>query len=666
MVLPLLGGAPAVWNTCLVFYQAVLLAGYTYAHVLASRLTLKLQVIVHLVILALPFLFLPLTLAVAAPPAGDQSPTFWLLGTLVLLVAPPFFAVTTTAPLLQRWFVFTGHRDSADPYFLYAASNAGSLSALLAYPFLLEWILPLGEQSRIWSLLYGLVVVMVVTGGVIAARREERGKRPEWEGPDQDRRDVPLQRAAVTGRPTRTILHWVWYAFLPSSLLLGVTRHISTDIAVIPLFWVIPLALYLLTFVLVFARRTLLSRRLVQRLFPGALILLVFPLIIQAGRPAALIYPLHLVTFFLAAMLCHGELIRSRPPAEDLTRFYFWIAFGGALGGLFNALIAPLLFTRILEYPLVLLLMALTIPGDGIADRRNRRRFGYAVGGVLAAGMLFWGFGRAGRSIHAQRSFFGVSRVICYEQYGETFNSLVHGTTRHGLQNLAAAQRAVPLLYFHPAGPAGDIMQVVSEQLPAARVGVIGLGTGSMAAYGTQDQSWTFFEIDPVVVEIAVDPRFFTYLADSAASWRIVPGDGRLSIAACAESAFDLIIADAYTSDAIPVHTITREAVALYLTRLSPGGLLAFHISNTHIDLEPVLGAISRSLGCEAFIRVDDAISPEEQRTGRAASTWVVLASRPQTLTSFAGDPAWRALETPRNTRLWTDDYSNLLRAIRW
>jgi len=711
MVLPLLGGAPAVWNTCMVFYQVVLLAGYAYSHLLAGRLSLKVQLLVHFVILALPFLFLPITLASTGPPAGGQSPTLWLLSTLLLVVAPPFFAVTTTAPLLQRWFVSTRHREAADPYFLYAASNLGSLLALLAYPFVLEWLLPLTGQSRAWSLMYGLAALLILASGAIALK----GKPALGEGIASA---IP-QSSTGTNRMPRTTLRWVWYAFLPSSLLLGVTQYISTDIAVIPLFWVIPLALYLLTFVLVFARRVVLSRELVLRLFPGALVTLIFLLLIQATSPVTLVYPVHLVTFFLAAMICHGELVRSRPPAEDLTRFYFWIAVGGALGGLFNALIAPLLFTRILEYPLVLLLLALALPGSGVQDRktgwrgdlavmlglvllillvpallgllgldmdtnslrtplyaaaaffcylgsRNRRRFGLAVGGVLVAGMLFWGFGRAGRSIFAERSFFGVSRVIRYEQDGETFNSLIHGNTRHGLQNLADNERSIPLLYYHPSGPAGDIMAFVNERFPAARVGAIGLGTGAMAAYGTEKQHWTFYEIDPVVAEIAGDPRFFSYLSDSDASWEIVLGDGRLSISGTEEGIFDLIIVDAYGSDAIPVHTITREAVGMYLDRLAPEGLLVFHISNIYIDLEPVVGALSRSLECEALIRVDDAISPEEQRKGRSASTWVVLASRPQYLASFAVDPAWRAIEAPRETRLWTDDYSNLLSVIHW
>ncbi len=711
MVLPLLGGAPAVWNTCMVFYQAVLLGGYAYSHFLTSRLRMRNQIILHIAVLMLPLLLLPISLAGTAHPAGSADPTLWLLGTLFLVVAPPFFVVTTTAPLLQRWFVSTRHKESADPYFLYAASNLGSLLALLAYPFLLEWLLPLTEQSNAWSVTYGLVVVLIMISGVIAWRGMNAPIPESGQAPPQAR--VRVQRAP------RTTLRWVYYAFLPSSLLLGVTQYISTDIAVIPLFWVIPLAFYLLTFVLVFSRRPVISRDLVLRIFPGSLVTLVFLLLIQATSPVALVYPVHLITFFLAAMICHGELVRSRPPAEELTRFYLWIAVGGVLGGLFNALLAPLIFTRIFEYPLVLILVAISIPGGRSAGQkkslrsdlglvtglvaliiavpallgfagldmetnalrtplyagaaffcylgsRNRRQFGFAVGGVLLAGLLFTGFGKAGRTVFAKRSFYGVSRVIRYEQDGATFNSLIHGNTRHGLQNLDEEERSVPILYYHPEGPAGDIMRFVTEQFPRAKIGAIGLGSGAMAAYGTAGQQWTFYEIDPVVMSIASDPRYFSYLSDSEASWEIVLGDGRLSIESAESGAYDLIIVDAYGSDAIPVHTITREAVEVYIDHLATGGLLAFHISNIYIDLEPVLGNIARSLGYATLIRTDDAISPEEQRKGRSASIWVVLATGRENLASFADHPAWRELKTQHDARIWTDDYSNLLSVIHW
>jgi hypothetical protein len=335
------------------------------------------------------------------------------------------------------------------------------------------------------------------------------------------------------------------------------------------------------------------------------------------------------------------------------------------LGGIFNALVAPLLFTPILEYPLVLLLAAFALPGEGIPQRLNRRRFGFAVGGILLAGLIFGGAGRAGRTIHAERSFFGISRVIRYEQAGRTYHSLVHGTTRHGLQNRAGAERTTPLLYYHPAGPAGDIMAYVEERFPAARIGAVGLGSGAMAAYGRENQRWTFFEIDPAVTDIAEDSSFFSYLSESEASVEVIPGDGRLSLAGYGAGTFDLIILDAYSSDAIPVHTITREAVVMYLLRLSQGGLLAFHISNSHLDLEPVLGVLSRTTGCAAMIRIDDSIPPEEQRQGRASSSWVVMAFQGDDLAPFARNRAWRVVEAPPDFPLWTDDYSSLLSVLR-
>ena len=508
------------------------------------------------------------------------------------------------------------------------------------------------------------------------------------------------------------------YAFLPSSLLLGVTQYISTDIAVVPLLWVIPLSIYLLSFILVFARRPPLSHAMVLRIFPGALVALVLLLLIRAAQPVAIVFPIHLITFFLAAMVCHGELVRLRPPARDLTRFYLWIAAGGVLGGLFNALVAPLVFTGVAEYPLVLFLTALALPyrreSDrranwskdvllvgilialivvvplalrwlGIADdagaartplyaiavvlcylgSRNRRRFGFAVGGLLLAGLILPGT-FVGRTVFARRTFFGVNRVLQYEQEEEAYHALTHGTTRHGLQSLDPERQSVPLLYYHPNGPSGDIFRMLNEGSPQARVGAIGLGSGALSAYANAGQVWTFYEIDPVVAEIAATREYFTYLHDTEAEWEIVLGDGRLSIAGAGRGQFDLIVVDAYGSDAIPVHMLTREAVELFADKLAPDGLIAFHVSNRFLDLEPVLGGIAESLGYEALVRDDNAITPGEQARGRVASTWVAVARRPRTLEPLRRLRTWRALRLRPGARVWTDSFTNLLGIIRW
>jgi hypothetical protein len=522
--------------------------------------------------------------------------------------------------------------------------------------------------------------------------------------------DLTSNAEVASRRDTRRTLQWVFYAFLPSSLLLGVTQYISTDIAVVPLLWVIPLSIYLLSFILVFSRRSPLPHAVVLRIFPGALVALVLLLLIRAAQPVAIVFPVHLITFFLAAMVCHGELVRLRPPSSDLTRFYLWVATGGVLGGLFNALIAPLVFTGVAEYPLVLFVTALALPyrresdrsadwrmdmllvgivvplvlrGLGVADdagaartplyaiavvlcylgSRNRRRFGFAVGGLLLAGLILPGT-FAGRTVIARRTFFGVNRVLRYEQEGEAYHALTHGTTRHGLQSLDPERQSVPLLYYHPDGPSGDIFRMLNETTPNARVGAIGLGSGALSAYASAGQVWTFYEIDPAVARIAATREYFTYLDDTDAEWEVVLGDGRLSIAGADRGQFDLIVVDAYGSDAVPVHMITREAVELFAGKLAPDGVIAFHISNQFLDLEPVLGGIAESLGYEALVRDDNAITPGEQARGRVASTWAAVAPRPRTLEPLRRRGTWRALRLRPGAKVWTDSFTPGI--IRW
>lgn len=712
MVLPHLGGVPAVWNTCMVFYQVILLGGYAYSHILTTRLRLRNQLIVHSVVLLLPLLLLPITFPSSAQPPGEANPIPWLLGVLFIAVAPPFFAVTATSPLLQRWFTSTRHPHARDPYFLYATSNLGSLLALLAYPLFFERFFTTTVQSNLWSIGYGFAAVTIMVGGFTTLRGRAGGEMVSSHSIDR------VKERRGPGSTSRPWHLWILYAFLPSSLLLGLTQYLSTDIAVVPLLWIVPLAMYLLSFIFVFARKPPISHELMLKIFPGALAALVLLLLIHASQPLVLIYPIHMLTFFLAAMVCHGEMVRLRPPSSDLTKFYLWIALGGALGGLFNALIAPILFKGVAEYPIVLFLTALALPRSrdqaGRAEwpkdillvgilvlvvvsvplvlmwlgldveanfsriplyavaaflcylgSRNRRRFGLAVGGLLLAGLVFPA-GGGKRTLFTERSFFGVNRVIHYEENGEVFHNLIHGTTHHGLQNMEASRRAMPLLYYHPLGPSGDIFQHLSTRAPEARVGAIGLGSGALAAYGTMNQHWTFYEIDPVVEKIATDPRFFTYLQDSKATWDIVLGDGRLSIAEAPAENFDLIVVDAYGSDAIPVHTITQEAVELYMSKLVPGGLVAFHISNVFMDLEPVLAGIAESLGLQAFIRDDDAVSPAERAQGRAVATWVILARRVEDLGPLPRMVTWEPVGSYTGSRVWTDTYTDLFSVIRW
>jgi hypothetical protein len=721
MALPLLGGAPAVWNTAMVFYQAVLLVGYAYAHVTVRWLGVRRQAGLHLVILLLPLVTLPIALPAGWIPPGASSPIPWLLALLAVAVGLPFFAVSATSPVLQAWFAATDHPAARNPYFLYAASNVGSLLALLSYPLLAERLFPLGVQSRLWAWGYG-GLVLLVAGCALVLRRagaaraaapaagEPASARPSARADEPPGLDGPMAAPITLGRRAR----WITLAAVPSSLMLSVTTYISTDIAAIPLLWIIPLALYLLTFAIVFGRRRIVPHRLWVELLPVALLPLVLVLVARANEPLALVIPTHLVTFFVAAMVCHGELARDRPDPRHLTEFYLWMAVGGVVGGAFTALIAPKVFTNVLEYPLVLALLPLMparppaawhggvvrqvldvlLPiGLGILTIGlivGLERSGYgpevigpAVGLVTILCLTFWrrpvrfalGLaaimlggavyrGEEGKLLYAERSFFGVSRVT--REPGGQYHMLMHGTTLHGMQALAPDRQREPLTYFHRSGPLGQFFAAVDGPVRRRAVAVVGLGAGSLACYGTPEQRWTFYEIDPTVLRIAGDTRFFTFLRDCPPKLFVLLGDARLTLTHAPDAAYDLIVLDAYSSDAPPMHLITLDAVRLYLAKLAPGGVLLFNISNRHLVLEPVLGAIARAAGLVALTRDDARILDADRRTGKVESQWVVMARREEDLGGLRDDPLWKPPAAPPGQRPWTDDFASLFSAFRW
>jgi hypothetical protein len=703
MILPLLGGSPSVWNVCMVFFQAMLLIGYSYAHATTVWLGVRRQVILHLGLLWLPLLILPfaITEGAARSLSPHVNPTGWLLALLLSTVGLPFFVVATTAPLLQKWFAETGHPSGKDPYFLYAASNLGSLVALLGYPILMEPRLRMAQQSAFWAVGYAALMALTVACAFYVLRA--RGGLPQTV-------DEPADPPAA-GHP-RLIqrLKWVALAFVPSSLLLGVTTYLSTDVASIPLFWVIPLALYLLTFIVAFSRRSILPLSLATRTMRIIMILLV--LVICLGTVQAVFIPLHLLTFFMAALVCHGELARERPAVRHLTEFYLAVSIGGVLGGIFNALVAPVVFDRVAEYPLALVLAALALPraasGSGQRAAWARRldfalplalgavllawvrlgseysadrlpselgmkvafglgglicftfaerpvRFALGVASLLAAGMLM----NQGHVLHRERSFFGTTRVVLVE--GGSYHQLSQGNTLHGQQSLDPARRREPLLYYHRTGPIGQVVDVAFQRSLGSSVAVVGLGTGSLAAYARPDQCWKFYEIDPAVVRIARDPAYFTYLHDCEASrLEIILGDARLRLRDAPEHAYGLLILDAFSSDAIPVHLLTRESLDLYRRKLLPDGLIAFHISNRYLDLAPVLGALARDSGMVCRVRQDVHVKAEDERMGKSASIWAVMANREADLGALAEDPAWVSPFVRPSESAWTDDFSSV------
>jgi spermidine synthase len=674
MMLPSVGGVPAVWNTCMVFFQAVLLAGYAYAHASVSWLGARRQAVLHVVVLLLPFLVLPIVLPSEWVAPRESNPIGPLVYLLLALAGLPFFAVATSAPLLQHWFAESTLGSSRDPYVLYAASNAGSMLALLAYPFLVEPFLPLPAQSWLWAVGYGLLVVATISCALML-----------WRSPVQPASDHSIDTLKkaddATSAPDQsppgpwTRCRWVFFSFVPSSLLLGVTTYLSTEVAPVPLLWILPLALYLLTFILVFGRSSPRLHRCMILALPVVLVAQAV-LMVSNAIEMVVILPMHLLAFFVASMVCHGELRCARPPVRFLTEFYLWISVGGVLGGVFNALVAPFLFSSVVEYPLMLVVAALLMPA--VVPNPSMRWLGWlnrVVPAVLAAavGVLLIGYAyaadREGKVLLRERSFFGVSTVL-RDSRGVT-HTLLHGNVRHGAQirSQDPRQRRLPMLYYFPTGPMGQVFQAYRGPIAKHTVAVIGLGIGSLASYGESGQEWTFFEIDPTVARIARTPQYFTHLTDAevrGVKLRIEIGDARTSLRGEPDDYFDLLVLDAFSGDLVPTHLLTREAIGLYLRKLTRNGLLAFHITNTYLDFRMVLADQARTAELVALVQVDDRLSTEETRRGKTPSTWVVMARDEKDLDKLAGDRRWKRLENKRGTSVWTDDYSNIFQVFTW
>ncbi|HEX9187739.1 MAG TPA: fused MFS/spermidine synthase [Vicinamibacteria bacterium] len=699
-LLPQLGAAPAVWSTCLVFFQAVLLAGYAYAHGAASWLSPRRRLALHAVLVLVPLAALPFPDVFPAP-STQARPTAWLLQALAVSVGVPFLVLSASAPVLQGWYSGTIPSRAGAPWFLLAASNAGSLLGLVAYPTLVEPRLSLPAQAALWSRAYGVYAALVL----VCARQAWQALPGSAE---PTRPPAPPGGALPRPRPA-DVARWVVLSAVPSSLTLGVTTHLATDVASLPLLWVLPLSLYLLTFVVAFSRISAAATRAADRVLPMQVLLVAMLTVGRLGLPLGLALLLHLLLVTAAALVCHGLLAQSRPRVEHLTGFYLAIGFGGALGGAFNALVAPAVFDSVVEYPLAIVLacalrpvpapagegrpspastapvflagaltLAIVLWGNHVdigprrravllavpvlvayAVARRPRRFAAAVALILLAGSL--ARGPHGPVVRAERTFFGVLRV--HEDSSSGRRVLMHGTTLHGAQSLDPSLREEPLAYYHRSGPAGQAF----EALPAAsraRVAVVGLGAGALASYARPGQTWTFFEIDPAVERIARDTRLFSYLAACGERCTVVTGDARLSLARLPEGAFDLVVLDAFSSDAIPFHLVTREAFALYGSRLAGGGAILVHHSNRHLALEPVLGRIAHALGLVALSRSDPA--GPEAAAGKLPSEWMVMARDARDIGPLIVDSRWVPVGPSRGAPLWTDDYSSLAGVIRF
>jgi hypothetical protein len=691
VVLPVLGGSAAVWSTSMMFFQAALLVGYAYGHLTLRRLGARRQAVLHLLLLLPPLLLLPIGIPAGWVPHG--SPERWLLGVLAVTVGPPFVAVAATTPLLSRWYVDSGHPRGADPYFLYAASNAGSMLGLLSYPLVIEPVLPLAAQGRVWTYGY-LAFVLLVAACARVLWRSSPAAAAESTVVE------PAATAAGTGPARR--LRWLGLAFVPACLLVGMTSVLTTDLAPVPLLWVLPLAVYLATFVIAFSPRAARALLVARRLLPVLAGVALWLLLSRANGAPLLYIPLHLVVFGVAALCCHGRLALERPPAARLTGFYLTLAAGGALGGAAAALVAPVVFNHFLEYPLGLVLAVLALPAGVRAARRPLWSVAAAVGLPVATwlGLVLvrhWQGGhraeiallgaavvaalavrrRSARGlalaavflvatstvdhldhyISTDRDFYGTLAVRDTTDY----HILVDGTTIHGAQATDPARRTTPLTYFTNTGPLGTVVRTARERGLTGQVGVIGLGAGTMACQFRAGEQVTFFEIDPLVEQVAADPALFSYLRDCPPDTRVVLGDGRLSLSREPAGRYGLVVLDAFASDVVPVHLLTRQAVELYRSRLVPGGLIALNVSNRYLSLEPVLGQVAASLGLTCLSTLDTDVAAEQ---GKSSSRWVLLAAAPDDTGGIRTDPRWTPC--PARGRVWTDDYANVLGALHW
>ncbi len=715
MVLPLLGGTPNVWNTAMLFFQVCLLGGYAYAHGVTRFLSFKVQGVLHICLLLLFTVALPFVIPESWEPPKNEDPTFWQISVMLSTVGGPFFILAGSAPLLQRWFSLSDHAHSENPYFLYGASNLGSMIALFTYPFITEPLLTLPQQAYSWMFGYFALVALFVSALLFV-----------W----HIVRLTPDDSAPASG-PAGNITwfdraSWLFLAFVPSSLMLGVTTFLTTDIASLPLIWIIPLGLYVGTFILVFAKKPFLSNTTVAICFEVSFSVLLVLLILCAGmllNPFFLV-PLHLALFFFSALLCHTALADKKPHSTHLTEFFLIMSLGGALGGVFNALVAPRIFVNTIEYGLVLAILPLIrvhestgktfqflfsvllapffekslhplftkktlfamgiligIPAIIFLAPQDKQNITFFFSGTLLFLMFLsinserwiytlitvfiltffppgvWSSAHS-KIVMQSRNFFGTLKVLEDTSDHKT-TILLNGTTLHGQQPLDPQYRLERTSYYSTLSPLQDAFSYLDTKNAPQQIGAVGLGVGTVACFAHPDRHFDFFEINPETKKIAENKAYFTYLSDCKSPYDIVLGDARLTIQKQPDERYDLILLDAFSSDNVPIHIITEEAVKIYLKKLKTDGFLVFHISNRYLDLEPVLAQIAKNLNIPARGKATSGGTLGASNISVAPSSYIIFTRSPEKL-AYLKSKGWDPARFRDGVKGWTDQYSNL------
>ncbi len=696
MLLPIFGGSPAVWTAAMLFFQVALLGGYAFAHFSNLYVGPAKQRYIQLGLLVLALLTLPVTThsslfkSFEARATETSQPALLVFALLLMTVGAGYFIVSSGSPVLQRWFATTKDPNAKDPYFLYALSNVGSMVGLFAYPFLIEPRFGLTEQAVLWR--NGFLVLLALFA-ICSFFTKNTHQEVSEVNPEPPKPISWNQRS-----------RWIFYAAVPSSLLLGATSYISSNIAPVPLIWIVPLAIYLLSFTFAFASKPILNSTQLARALPLLVVPLVFTQCIEATEPLVLLASFHVIILLVAGWMCHSRLAEQRPPSAQLTEFYLWLSVGGAIGGLFNSLIAPQIFATYAEYPLAIVLACLVRPQPKALPKdtawfisiaaisliamvviksalpAGQLRAGLAIGiplaavfaamdrvRVFAAGLAlifisvnFFQIAAPGQVLITRRSFFGVHRVLQSKEY----RSLVHGNTTHGRQSSDPKLSTLPLTYYYPTGPIGQIFTKAPLMDRVQKVGLVGLGVGSLAAYGKPGQDFTYFEIDPEVLFLARDSGYFTFLKEAKANMRYVLGDARLTLAKEPDHSYDLIVLDAFSSDAIPTHLLTLEAIQMYERKLAPGGIIAMHISNRYLELAPVVALTCRRANLWAFNQQDaPAMGTDEEKQGKTQSNWLVILRDPGERDNLWKPMYWNDIDIGPRIKAWTDEYVNVLGA---